>query len=189
MYSCPHGGSKEQPLTCFFVLLLFVSRGKLKHVGWSWCCRTSTRRRWVPARLPSSAPRPAAWAAWRLGLCPPSRTDTRRGRPLWGRWCSAWPPRVAWPCECQTAVTHRRHWRLVATTIALFFFRFPARSAWSTAKRRAFWWWCTTRQTAGASWSETRWPFLNRTSSDTASRTKTRSAPPSSLASGTMISS
>lgn len=76
-----------------------VFRGRWKPAGYGRCCRTSTRLLWAPARLLSFAPRQAVWAAWNPGHFPPWHMATMLGWPLWGRWCSAWPLRVAWPCK------------------------------------------------------------------------------------------
>lgn len=76
-----------------------VFRGRWKPAGYGRCCRTSTRLLWAPARLLSFAPRQAVWAAWNPGHFPPWHMATMLGWLLWGRWCSAWPLRVAWPCK------------------------------------------------------------------------------------------
>lgn len=100
----PLGGSNVQLYLPFCLLTVCLShilpRGKWRHVGCERCSPTSTHQLWVHALPLSSGHHQAASAAWSLALSPPSRMVLTSGWLPWAKWCSAWPPRVAWPCEC-----------------------------------------------------------------------------------------
>lgn len=144
IYWSPQGGSRAQPYLSFS---FHLSRGRWRRVGYGWCSLTSTRRAWAPAPPLTFDPRRAALAAWSRAASPPSRTDTTWGWPLWARWCSAWPRRVAWPCECSlffsmaahgvmqfTAVFHWLFW-CFEWCCRIFFFSFTLQHVWNGGQR------------------------------------------------------